>query len=139
MSTNRVFSDIIASTPVEVHGLRMKMANFFFDRPIEDIPEEHQKMLELIDLDIAAFRHDASIVSELAVNQKAGAVDAYQHHAPAIDTDAYLLFLRELVVSKGATLVTKRIRGDLLANEDELLATYDANAIVNASGLASWE
>lgn len=139
MSTNRVFTDIIASTPAEVHGLRMTMANFFFDRPIEEIPEEYQKMLELINLDIASFRHNASIVSELAVNQKAGAVDAYQHHAPAIDTDAYLVFLRELVVSKGATLVTERIHGNLLMNEDTLLATYNAGIIVNASGLASWE
>lgn len=115
------------------------MANFFFDRPIEQIPDEHQKMLELIDIKINSFRHDAGIISELAINQEAGTMDAYQHNAPGIDTDAYLLFLQELVVQKGATLVTRRITGDLLVNEDTLLATYEADVIVNASGLASWE
>lgn len=115
------------------------MANFFFERPIEEIPEEHQKMLELIELGVHAFRHDANIITELKVNQKAGSQDAYQHNAPAIDTDAYLVFLRELVIQKGATLVTGRVSGDLLASEDSLLATYEADVIVNASGLASWE
>lgn len=139
LTTNKVFTDIIASAPPSVHGLRMTMANFFFERPIKEIPEEHQKMLELMEIGIDSFRHDAGIINELAINPDSGSQDSYQHKAPAIDTDAYLVFLRELVLQKGATLVTGRISGDLLASEDSLLATYDADVIVNASGLASWE
>lgn len=31
----------------EPHGIRMRMANFFFDHPIEEIPDEYEKMLEI--------------------------------------------------------------------------------------------
>lgn len=49
------------------------------------------------------------------------------------------MWLRDLVISKGARLVTGRIRGDLLEQEDELLSWYDAHFIVNATGLGGLE
>jgi hypothetical protein len=39
--------------------------------------------------------------------------------------------------SKGAELITEKIHGDLFAQEDNLLARFDADAIVNAKGLGS--
>lgn len=42
-------------------------------------------------------------------------------------------------MSKGASLVTKGISGDLLDIEDRLASEYGAVAIVNASGLNAFE
>jgi D-amino-acid oxidase len=65
-------------------------------------------------------------------------VDAYRHLAPVIDTDQYMIWLGKLVASKRGRFVTTRITGDLLAQEDRLLAKYGAQAIVNATGLGSY-
>jgi D-amino-acid oxidase len=69
----------------------------------------------------------------------AGVVDAYQHLAPVIDTDVYMIWLRNLVLHKGAKLETREILGDLLSVEKRLLADYGACAIVNATGLRAKE
>ena len=45
------------------------------------------------------------------------------------------IWLKCLVVKKGARLVTGRVSGDLLESEDQLLAEHHAEAIVNATGL----
>ena len=74
-----------------------------------------------------------------AVSQQAGVVDAYKHISPVIDTDAYMMWLRDLVASKGCQFVTERISGDLLDNEDKLLAMYGAQIILNCTGLGGFE
>ncbi|KAF9038873.1 hypothetical protein BDZ89DRAFT_1216616, partial [Hymenopellis radicata] len=56
-----------------------------------------------------------------------------------IDTDAYMNWLRFVLVCKGAVMETRRIAGDLLDQEEELLVEYGADAIVNATGLAGLE
>lgn len=66
-------------------------------------------------------------------------MDAYKHDSPVIDTDAYMMWLQALVTTKGAQLITERISGDLLAQEDKLLSTFDAGFIVNATGLGGFE
>ncbi len=50
-----------------------------------------------------------------------------------------MFWLRNLVAAKGGKLVTERISGDLLEHEDELLAAYDAQYIINATGLGAFE
>lgn len=79
------------------------------------------------------------MVTKHAVSQTAGVTDAYKHISPVIDTDAYMMWLRELVAAKGGKLVTEHISGDLLEREDELLATFDAHYIINATGLGAFE
>ena len=37
------------------HGIRMRMANFFFDRPIEQITDEYEKMLEIESAGVSFF------------------------------------------------------------------------------------
>lgn len=74
-----------------------------------------------------------------AVSQDAGVVDAYKHISPVVDTDAYMLYLRALVEAKGGKLLTEFISGDLLAQEDDLLQKYDAQYIINATGLGAFE
>ena len=79
------------------------------------------------------------LVTKHAVSQSAGVVDAYKHDAPVVDTDAYMMWLRALVASKGAQFATKRIAGDLLEHEDELLDLFDAQLIINCTGLGGFE
>ena len=50
-----------------------------------------------------------------------------------------MMWLQDLVAAKGGKLVTQRISGDLLANEDELLQMHDAQVILNATGLGGFE
>lgn len=50
-----------------------------------------------------------------------------------------MTWLRYTVSKKGARLVTAKISGDLLAQEDKLLAKYNATAIINCTGLNAYE
>ncbi|KAF9016600.1 FAD dependent oxidoreductase [Hymenopellis radicata] len=145
MTAYRAFDklqEIMPRTGYFDHGIQMRMANFFFDQKMEDMPDRGQldKFEEIMaQKDIKGVRRDANIVHEHEVNQKAGVVDAYQHFAPVIDTDAYMHWLRFVLVCKGAVMETRRINGDLPHQEEELLAEYGADAIVNATGLAGLE
>lgn len=73
------------------------------------------------------------------MSQSAGVVDAYKHESPVVDTDAYMMWLRSLVASKGCQFVTKRVTGDLLEHEDHLLELFDAQLIINCTGLGGYE
>ncbi|KAF9016612.1 FAD dependent oxidoreductase [Hymenopellis radicata] len=145
MTAYRVFDklqEIMPRSDYLDHGVQMRMANFFFDQKMENMPDRGQldKYEEIVSQsDIKGVRRDSNIVNEHEVNQKAGVVDAYQHLAPVIDTDAYMHWLRFVLVCKGAIMETRRINGDLLHQEEELLAEYGADAIVNATGLAGLE
>jgi D-amino-acid oxidase len=50
-----------------------------------------------------------------------------------------MVWLRDTVTAKGGRLITKRIDGDLLAEEDKLRAQYGVDAIVNATALGAAE
>ena len=46
----RVFEKLQEILPADTasgHGIRMRVANFFFDKPIEENEEEYEKMLEI--------------------------------------------------------------------------------------------
>jgi len=139
MMSYHIFSQLSAAANPLDHGIRMLLANFFFTGKIEDLPDQLSKMHEIAGAGVQAFRRDPHLIIEHVVNEDAGLVDAYQHLAPVIDTDAYMIWLRNLVVEKGAKLQTGRISGDLLNIEKELLAAYGACAIVNATGLQAKE
>ena len=73
------------------------------------------------------------------MNPAYGAVDAYEHLAPIIDTDVCMKFLQELVTSKGATLITRTIKGDLFDQEASLRSEFSADVLINCTGLAGSE
>ncbi|KAG7446681.1 FAD dependent oxidoreductase [Guyanagaster necrorhizus] len=135
LTSYRIFDQLSKFLP----AVKMRTANFFFGKAIEDMPEQLNKMREIEVSCIKEFVRDPDLISKHAVNQHAGVVDAYSHLAPVIDTDAYMVWLSNLVATKGAKLMTQRINGDLLNSEHELLQTYGAVAIVNATGLNSLE
>ncbi|KAF8647033.1 hypothetical protein AX16_006870 [Volvariella volvacea WC 439] len=140
MTTYRALDRLMNLVPVEEHGVRMRMANFFFEQQLEKMPGQLEKMLEIQEVtDIQGFLRDPTLVTQHAVNQKAGVVDSYRHLAPVIDTDQYMQWLRKTVLSKGGHLITERIDGDLLKQEDKLLAKYGVSAIINATGLSAYE
>ena len=50
MTSYRVFEKLQKVLPdreLPDHGIRMRMANFFFDKPIEETEDEYEKMLEI--------------------------------------------------------------------------------------------
>ncbi|KAI0794974.1 FAD dependent oxidoreductase [Abortiporus biennis] len=145
MTSYRAFEKLQKMFPAEYSedlnpGIRMRMANFFFDNQIEDLPSDLEKMLEIEAVyDIRGFKRDPTLVTQHAVNQKAGVVDSYQHISPVIDTDSYMDWLRFLLTCKGAEFVTRKINGDLLSQEDDLLEEFDAEAIIHCTGLGGQE
>ncbi|KAL1593190.1 hypothetical protein SLS60_010798 [Paraconiothyrium brasiliense] len=120
-------------------GVRMKGADFFFPVPIEQDPAQMSKMLEIMSQGIRGFRRDPAIIKDRRINPAYGAVDAYEHLAPIIDTDKCMAFLKALVTAKGGKLITRTISGDLFDQEDSLRTEFSADVIVNCTGLAGTE
>lgn len=120
-------------------GVQMKSSTFFFPCPIEEDPAQLHKMREIQAAGIRGFRRDAALIQEQKVNPSYGAVDAYEHLAPMIDTDTSMQWLMSVVEDKGATFITEKIEGSIFEQEDQLRQRFDADAIVNATGLAGIE
>lgn len=133
--------DSIASDPdlAALSGVKMRKSTFFFPRNIEEDPKQYLKMLEIERSGVRGFYRDQSLIRKHEVSHEYGAVDAYEHLAPMIDTDRSMEWLMVLVQSKGAKLFTETIHGDLFAQEEELRARFHADVIVNATGLAATE
>lgn len=131
----------IAATPSlsAAAGVRMRTSTFFFPYALESSPKQLQKLHELARSGVRGLCRDAELAREQYIDQNYGAVDAYEHLAPTIDTDRCMGWLMGLVGGKGACFITETIHGDLFSQEDVLRARFGADAIVNASGLASFE
>jgi glycine/D-amino acid oxidase-like deaminating enzyme len=117
-------------------GVQMKTSTFFFPYYLEDNPKQLNKLHELARSGVKGLCRDPDLIQRQNVNPAYGAVDAYEHLTPIIDTDQCMAWLMSLVQSKGAQLHTETIYGDLFAQEQLLLSRFDAAAIVNATGLA---
>lgn len=140
MVAYRVWSAIAADPDLAAtSGVQMKKSRFFFPCRLEDDPAQLAKMHEVACSGVQKFRRDPSLIQRLNINPAYGAFDAYEHLSPIIDTDRATEWLMTLVQGKGAVLVTETIHGDLFGQEDNLRARFDADAIVNATGLASAE
>ncbi|KAF8883580.1 hypothetical protein BD779DRAFT_1801963 [Infundibulicybe gibba] len=125
MTTYRGLDKLIHTLPAHEHGVRMRMANFFFEQSIHKMSGQLEKMNEI------AAVHDVCPTppdSRPAVNQEAGVVDSYRHLAPVIDTDQYMGWLRSTHDQWG-----------LVGAGGQMLAKYGAQAIVNATGLGAYE
>ncbi|KAJ3480608.1 hypothetical protein NLG97_g8032 [Lecanicillium saksenae] len=117
----------------------MKMFTSFLTRPIEEDEPTAHKIRQLEAVVPGGIRLGVDLVQKYGANAnvRGGLKDAYEHLAPIIDTDTAMMYLLSLVVKKGATLHKREIHGDLRPQEQELFATYKANAIVNASGVGA--
>ncbi|KAF9005286.1 FAD dependent oxidoreductase [Hymenopellis radicata] len=145
MTSYRIFDKLQGWMPSDTldHGVRMGMSNFFFVEKLEDMADEGQleKWNELQEMssEIKGVKRDPTLIHRHQVNKKAGIVDSYQHISPMIDTDVYMRWLQFVVTCKGADLRTRKVEGDLLFQEDKLLSEYNADIIVNATGLGSYD
>ncbi|KAI1214416.1 FAD dependent oxidoreductase [Annulohypoxylon truncatum] len=133
--------DGIASIPQlsEASGVRMMPSDFFFPEPVESDKAQVDKMTEIMASGVRGFYRGADIIDERRVDPSYGAVDAYELLAPVIDTDKAMGWLTELVESKGAELVTETIHDDLVEIEDALRARFEADVIINCTGLQAQE
>jgi D-amino-acid oxidase len=120
-------------------GVRMRKTDFFFRTLIEEDPGQFKKMQEIAKTRVQGFKRDAGLIEERGINQDFGVADAYELLSPVIDTDHAIIWLMSIVRSKGAAFVTETIVGDLLSQEDELLKRFNADVIINATGLAGSE
>ncbi|KAF5002472.1 hypothetical protein FDECE_10631 [Fusarium decemcellulare] len=64
---------------------------------------------------------------------------AYTHSAPIINTDKAMAYLMALVQAKGASMETRKLDQPIKAVGQQLLDSFDADAIVNATGLGARE
>jgi D-amino-acid oxidase len=120
-------------------GVRMRRSDFFFRTPLEQDEVQYKKMVEIQQSRIKGFVRGNHLIRERGINPEFPVADAYEILVPVIDTDQAMTWLMNLVRGKGATFITEAIRGDLLYQEDALLRRFDADVIINATGLAAAE
>jgi D-amino-acid oxidase len=131
MESYEIFSDL-ARDPAT--GVFMRTANFYFTRP--QTARELHKMNELAPK-VRGFVHDVGLAEANGVSPDYGAVDAYAHLAPMIDTDLYMGWMRGEAQAAGVRITQRRIEGRLADQEARLRQEYRAGAIVNCTGLGA--
>ena len=139
MDSYEVYSAIAADPVVgSQFGVRLRNAVSFFPVPIDEHESERERLAQIEKYRLKGFRHDSRLLQQY---DKSGdeIAEAFEHLAPVIDTDQAMKFLLDLLRSKGAVFRSEAVRGDLWENEERLLKLYQADAIVNASGLGARE
>jgi D-amino-acid oxidase len=122
----------------EQTGVFIRPVTFYFRYEVQANPRARHKMEE-IQSHVKGFRHDSALIIEYQVNQNIGLKDAYRHLAPMVDTDTYMSWLLDQVQEAGCVVLTQRIDGDLLEQEQHLKHQFGVDAIVNCSGLGARE
>jgi glycine/D-amino acid oxidase-like deaminating enzyme len=142
LESYEIYRELTANpTLAKAFGVRMAPCTSFHLNRIEDDRIKAEKMKLVTGANFPGFRHSLDLIEKYGVNQQAhgGLLDAYEHQAPIIDTDVAMAFLMTLVQRKGAKLCTQTVHGDLHDQENRLLRTYHADAIINATGLGGCE
>ena len=132
--------EAIASDPklAALSGIQMQSSNFFFPFPIEQSPSQFSKMQEIQGSGVKGFNRAPKLIQKHGIDPLYGAVDAYEHLAPVIDTDRCMEWLMVMVQSKGAIFHTETIDKDLFAQEEGLLKRFSADVIINCTGLSAF-
>ncbi|KAE8147672.1 FAD dependent oxidoreductase family protein [Aspergillus avenaceus] len=118
-------------------GVRMKMFTAFHTNNIDEDELKAKKMETIKQSKLEGFSRGIHLFKKYGVNvaSHGGLKDAYEHYAPVIDTDVAMAFMMRLVKRKGGHFATDTIHGDILDQEAHLLQIYDADMIVNATGV----
>jgi len=119
-------------------GVYIRPVVFYLETPAAKNALEMRKINELRP-HVSGFAHDAALVRRNGVNPEAGYVDAYTYQTPLVDTDMYLAWLLAEVLSNGATIEQRQVHGPLSAAVHELQSSYQADVVVNCTGLGSRE
>jgi D-amino-acid oxidase len=135
----RIFSEMATQPGMGVEtGVFIRPVVFYFRTPVRERPADLSKMNELRG-EVRDFVHDAALIDRHRVGPGSGVVDAYGHAAPMIDTDVYMDWLMSEVTGAGCTVIKGRISGSLLERETYLCRIFDADCIINCSGLGAAE
>ena len=119
-------------------GVYLRSANFYFRNRVEEHVLHFAKMQE-INENVPGFRRDVGLIGENGVNENIGLVDAYQHLAPMVDTDVYMAWLLGQIQASGIPIVRRKVTCDLRQFGHVLMEEFDADVIVNCTGLGSHE
>jgi D-amino-acid oxidase len=130
-----IFSDL-SNNPAT--GVFLRTANFYFKRSIDDDPNQTEKMAQLR-TKVRGFRRDPALIATNGINPELGLRDAYSHLAPMVDTDRYMRWLSDEVRSAGCRVVERRLSGSLIDQAEALEREFDADALVNCTGLGARE
>lgn len=134
-SSYHIFEELAGNTAT---GVFIRPVTFYFKQPIEDVPFQCDKMHELATV-VRGFRHDPELIAEHGINPNVGICDAYTYLAPMIDTDEYLPWLSVAVQTAGVLIVERKIAAPLQERQNELLAEFEAQVLVNCTGLGARE
>lgn len=118
-----------------ISGVQMKSSIFFFPCPLEEDPKQFLKMQEIEKSGICGFNRAPNLIQKQGIDSRYGAVNAYEHLAPIIDTDRSMEWLMVLVQSKGAKFITEAINGDLYDQEDDPRARFGLTSSSTRPGL----
>lgn len=119
-------------------GVRMAPAVFYFRQPIDDCPQERQKMEEAA-RHVHGFERSRGLIERYGVNPDIGLCDAYSYLAPLIETEVYMEWLRNELIVAQCRFEQRKLTQPLADAERSLCQEYGACAIVNCSGLGSIE
>lgn len=122
-------------------GVQMRMFTAFHLNRVDEDAVKSDKVRYIQDAELEGFSRGTHLFQKYGVNVSShgGLQDAYEHMAPVIDTDVAMSFLMRLVRRKGARMETDTVYDDILSQEEHLLKMYDADAIVNATGVWAGE
>ncbi len=129
----RIFTDLAHDSST---GVFLRPVTFYFRQPIESEAREYEKLNELRGR-VQRFRHDRALISENHVNPAIGLMDAYTYLAPMIDTDRYMQWLWNQTHVLGCRFVERKIAGTLQDRAETLLSEFQAEILVNCSGLGA--
>lgn len=134
--TSYVFFKQLAADPAT--GVFVRPATFYLREPIERDLDLFARMNELRRM-VTGFRHDRALITDNGVNANIGLKDAFAYDAPMIDTDVYMQWLTSELVGMGGRVFHRKVSGSLREQEAGLLREFDAQALVNCTGLGAAE
>lgn len=117
-----------------IPGVHLRMSNFYFTEPVEADPRNLDKMKE-IEANVPGFERLSEVSESGGIDPAFGVVDGYRHLAPMIDTDAYMVWLKEETLRAGVRIEQRRIDGPLRDQRAKLLAEYGADVLICCAGL----
>lgn len=122
-------------------GVQMRMFTAFHLNRVDEDTVKSDKVRYIQEAELEGFSRGTQLFTKYGVNESShgGLQDAYEHVAPVIDTDVAMSFLMRLVRRKGGRMETDTVHGDILGQEEHLLKIYDADVIVNATGVWAGE
>lgn len=120
----------------ERSGAYIRPVTFYFRNKIEE-HEFHLMKMDEIKANVPGFKRDPDLIHQNQVNENIGLIDAYRHLAPMVDTDVYMAWLMEKLRSTDSQIIQRRIEGDLRYQEQRLKEEFDADVIINCSGLGA--